>query len=214
MAILYFAWFRDSSFVAVRDVKVEGVTGSDRAAIASALTRAAHGMTTLDVGTDKLRSAVSGYPTVASVSADPSFPHGLTIHVAERQPALLASDGKRQVPVGADGLLLPGVKVAAKLPVLRVDALPSSGRLGGEALPEALALGAAPAPLRPLVAGASMTRAYGIVVTLRGGITLRFGMAADPAAQWAAAAAVLADPRVTSLSYVDLRVAERPAVGG
>ena len=41
-------------------------------------------MTTLDLDAAKLASAVSGFPTVASVSADASFPHGLTVHVTER----------------------------------------------------------------------------------------------------------------------------------
>ena len=31
LAIAYFAWFRDSSFVAVENVKVEGVSSTDRA---------------------------------------------------------------------------------------------------------------------------------------------------------------------------------------
>jgi cell division protein FtsQ len=214
LAIAYFAWFRDSSLVAVNDVRVEGATSTDRDRIVSALTDAARGMTTLHVQTDRLRAAVSGFPTVASVSADPSFPHGLTIHVTERRPVLVVADGDRQVPVAADGSLLPGVKVSAALPHLRVSSLPGMGRLGGEALSEARALGAAPPPLRPLIAGAALTHDYGVVVALRGGIAVRFGTADRPAAQWAAAAAVLADPKLTSLAYVDVRVPERPAVGG
>ena len=97
LALAYFGWFRDSSLVAVRDVKVEGVSSADRERIVAALTDAARGMTTLHVQTDRLQSAVREFPTVASVSADPSFPHGLTIHVIERQPALIARAGDRQV---------------------------------------------------------------------------------------------------------------------
>ena len=215
LAIAYFTWFRHSSFVAVQNVKVEGVTTPDRDRITAALTNAADGMTTLDVDAGRLASAVSGFPTVASVSADPSFPHGLTVHVTEQAPRLIATDGQRQVAVAADGSLLLGVDAnESSLPLIHVDSLPSGDRLGGEPLAEARVLAAAPAPLRPLVEGASTTRDYGIVVTLRRGIGLRFGPASKPQSKWAAAAAVLADPKVTSLDYVDVRVPARPAIGG
>jgi len=216
LAITYFAWFRHSSFVAVDDVKVEGVSTSDRGRITAALTDAAAGMTTLDVNTSELASAVSGFPNVASVTADPNFPHGLTVHVTERTPVLVASEGHhRRTPVTANGSLLPGVDVdGSTLPVLRVDDVPASGRLQGEALDEARIIGAAPPPLRSLVEGAATSHDYGIVVTLRRGIDLRFGPASKSRAKWAAAAAVLADPKVTSLEYVDVGVPSRPAIGG
>jgi len=215
LAITYFAWFRHSSFVAVQDVKIEGVNSADRDQVTAALTDAAEGMTTLDVDATRLASAVSGFPTVASVTADPSFPHGLTIHVTERRPVLLASDGQREVAVATGGSLLPGIDLdGLNLTGLHVDDLPESGRLGGEALEETRAIGAAPAPLRPLIEGATTTDDYGIVVTLQGGIDLRFGAASKSRAKWAAAAAVLADPKVTTLEYVDVQVPSRPAIGG
>lgn len=193
---------------------MEGANSSDRPQIVAALTRAAHGMTTLHVQTDRLRSAVNGMPTVASVSADPSFPHGLTIQVTERPPALVAVDGDRQVPVAANGELLPGAKAAESLPRLQVDSLPASGRLSGEPLAQAVTIGAAPPPLRPLIDGVVVTSQYGVVVTMQGGIELRFGSGGNREAKWGAAAAVLADPGLTALTYVDVRVPQRPAVGG
>lgn len=215
LAITYFVWFRHSSFVAVEDIKVAGVSSADRDRVTAALTDAADGMTTLDVDATRLASAVSGFPTVASVSADPSFPHGLTIHVTERKPVLLADDGQRDVAVAAGGSLLPGVDAdGLSLPTLDVEDLPESGRLAGEALEEARVIGAAPAPLRPLIEGATTTDDYGIVVTVQGGIDLRFGAASKSGAKWAAAAAVLADPKVTTLEYVDVQVPSRPAIGG
>jgi cell division protein FtsQ len=215
LAIAYFAWFRHSSFVAVRQVKVEGVDSPDREQITVALTRAAEGMTTLDVDASKLASAVSGFPGVASVTADPSFPHGLTVQVTERRPVLVASDGNRAVAVAADGSLLPALKTGGTdLPVLGVDQLPDGGRLDGQALDDARVVGAAPGPLRPLVDGVATTHAHGIVVSIRGGIDLRFGTAGKAPAKWAAAAAVLADPKVSSLEYVDVQVPARPAIGG
>ena len=215
LAIAYFAWFRHSSFVAVENVKVEGVSSADRDRVTAALTDAAKGMSTLDLDASKLASAVSGFPTVASVTADASFPHGLTVHVTERTSVLAASDGDHQVAVAADGSLLPGVEVAGNhLPALKVDQLPPSGRLGGEALDEAHAIAAAPKPLTPLIEGVSATHDYGVVITLHGGIALRFGPASNSTQKWAAAAAVLADPKVTTLGYIDVRVPARPAIGG
>jgi cell division protein FtsQ len=201
--------------VAIRDVKVEGVRASDREQITAALTRAANGMSTLDVDASKLASAVSGFPAVASVTAHPSFPHGLTVDVTERRPVLVASDGDRQVAVAADGSLLPGLSVdGTSLPVLHVDRLPQAGRLDGQALDEARVIASAPGSLRPLIDGTAVTRDYGIVTTLRGGIDVRFGTGSKANAKWAAAAAVLADPSVTNLEYVDVQVPSRPAIGG
>ena len=213
LAIGYFGWLRDSSLVAVREVKVAGVTSTDRERIVAAVTDAARGMTTFHVDSDRLQEAARSFPTVASVQADPRFPHAMTIHVTERRAALIAVDGQRQVPVAADGSVLPTLRVEGEaLPRLSVAELPTTGRLSGEALDEAIAIGAAPAPLRPLIEDASVSPDYGVVLTMRGGIDLRFGETTGMGAKWAAAAAILADRRLTSLDYVDARVAERPAV--
>jgi cell division protein FtsQ len=215
LALAYFGWFRDSSLVAVHDVQVEGVNSADRQRIVAELTDAARGMTTLHVQTDRLQDAVRGFPEVASVSADASFPHGITIQVIERQPKLVVRAGDREMPVAGDGSLLPGAEVADRdLPELPLDELPASGRMSGDPLSEALAIGAAPAPLRPLIAGASVSGDYGIVVTMRGGIELRFGNRDRADQKWTAVAAILADRQLTSVSYVDVRVPDRPAVGG
>jgi hypothetical protein len=114
--------------------------------------------------------------------------------------------------VAGDGWLLPGVE-SKDLPRVAVDALPGSGRLGGDALSEARAVGAAPEALRPLIAGVGFSGDYGIVLTMRGGIELRFGGGGSLDRKWATVAAIIADPELTSLSYVDVRVPERPAVG-
>ena len=52
-------WLRDSSFVAVRDVQVTGVTASDGERVRAALQSAAQEMTTLHVREDALRQAVA-----------------------------------------------------------------------------------------------------------------------------------------------------------
>jgi hypothetical protein len=125
----------------------------------------------------------------------------------------VATDGEQSVPVAADGSLLPGIKAQGDLPQLHVDSLPEGGRLSGAPLAEGLVIGAAPSALRPLIDRATVTHDYGVVVTMHGGIQLRFGTGGDREGQWAAAAAVLADPALGSLTYVDVRVPERPAVG-
>jgi cell division septal protein FtsQ len=214
LALTYFGWFRDSSLVAVSDVQVEGAGGPDRDRIVEALTQAASDMTTLHVDRQALRDAVAGFPTVASVSADPSFPHSLTIRVNERQPVLIAGQGDNEVPVAGDGQLLPGVEAEGGLPRLAIDALPASGRLTGDPLAQARAVGAAPDALRPLIEGVAFSGDYGIVLTMRGGIELRFGGGGSLDRKWSAVAATLADPQLTSLTYLDVRVPERPALGG
>jgi cell division protein FtsQ len=215
LAIAYFAWFRHSSFVAVDNVKVEGVSSSDREQITAALTKAADGMTTLDVDASKLASAVSGFPAVASVTAHPDFPHGLTVEVTERRPVLIASDGDHDVAVAADGSVLGGLSLdGLELPTLQVDELPGAGSLDGTALHEARVVGAAPGALRPLIEDVTTTDDDGIVATLQGGIDVRFGTESKADAKWVAAAAVLADPQVTTLEYVDVQIPSRPAIGG
>jgi cell division protein FtsQ len=211
----YLGWFRDSSLVAVRDVTVEGVTSTDDGRIVAALTSAAKEMTTLHVRMEPLVAAASQFPTVASVSADANFPNGLTVHVTERRPVLIATADGHEVPVASDGTVLTGLPVEGhSLPALRVDSIPASGRLEGTALHEALVVGAAPPPLLKLIEGATLSPRYGIEVSLRGGIPVRFGHASQASEKWAAAAAVLADPKLTSVSYVDVRVPRRPAAGG
>ena len=217
LLVFYFGWFRDSSLVAVRHVTVQGVTTDDDQ-VTAALTDAAKGMSTLDVDRGKLEGAVASFPTVAGISVDPNFPSGMTITVNERPPALIASDGRSETPVAADGTILGGVELskdrAAALPVLQVQQARSSGHLEGSPLSKALVIGAAPKPLRPLIEGEKIEPDLGVVVTMKGGFRIEFGSSEMASRKWAAAAAVLADPKLHSLTYVDVRIPRRPAVGG
>ena len=210
----YFLWLRDSSLVAVTEVEVEGVSGPDQEEIGVALRRAARDMTTLHVRPERLQEAVAGFPIVETVRADAGFPHSLRIEVIERPPTLVVSAGDREVAVAADGTLLPGVEAPEKLPRLVVDQIPAAERLAGEALDQALVLGAAPTELRDLIEGISYTEEVGVQLEMPGGLELRFGSGARALAKWTAAAAVLADPKLESATYVDVGVPERPAVGG
>ena len=83
----------------------------------------------------------------------------------------------------------------------------------GPVLEQVRVLAAAPPALRPYVAGSYFGES-GVDVELSSGIELRFGGAAEAARKWRAAAAVLADPSITALDYVDLSAQGAPAVGG
>ena len=215
LAATYQLWFRNSSFVAVEKVTVEGVHGPEQEAVEAALSQAAGGMTTLNVDDEALEAAVAGFPTVVGVDADADFPHDLALLVRERPPVLLATAGGESLPVAGDGTVLPGVDVSdLKIPSIGVDELPAQGRLSGDALQIARVMGPAPKPLLELVEEISVGGEEGVQVTLRGGVPVWFGGSDDAADKWDAAAAILADPQIDTLTYVDVRVAERPSIGG
>jgi Cell division protein FtsQ/DivIB, C-terminal len=123
--------------------------------------------------------------------------------------------GSDAVAVGPEGQILAWLPLPEdlQLPSLPLSAPPKSGQLAGPVLQQARVLGAAPATLLPYIES-SYYGESGIDVTLRSGIELRFGDASQAATKWKAAAAVLADPSITALDYVDLHAPGRPAVGG
>jgi hypothetical protein len=131
-----------------------------------------------------------------------------------RAVATLGS-GSREMAVGRDGSVRPlrGAKAGRHLPSLAVSDPPASGRVAGPALEQVRVLAAAPVRLRPFLAASDMG-ATGVDVELENGVELRFGDASQAARKWRAAAAVLADPEVTALDYVDLHAPSRPALWG
>lgn len=99
------------------------------------------------------------------------------------------------------------------LPILPLGEPPKGGRLAGPMLAQAHILGAAPAPLRPYLAS-SFYGESGVDVETTAGIELRFGDESQAKKKWKAAAAVLADPEIAELDYVDLHSPGNPAYGG
>jgi cell division septal protein FtsQ len=99
------------------------------------------------------------------------------------------------------------------LPVLPLSEPPKGGRLKGTAREQAEVLGAVPPALRRFLASSRYGES-GVDVELTSGIELRFGDSSQAARKWKAAATVLADRAVTTLSYVDLHAPNHPAVGG
>lgn len=123
-------------------------------------------------------------------------------------------EGSTAVGVSAEGAVLAWLPPpAAALPRLPLAEPPKGGRLAGPMLEQARVLGATPAALRRYVAG-SYYGESGVDVELTSGIELRFGDDSEAAKKWKAAAAVLADPSITALDYVDLHAPGHPSYGG
>ncbi len=140
-----------------------------------------------------------------------------TVTAQVRVPELASTigSGEGAVGVSSDGEIVPFLPVPSEppLPRLPIEAVPQNGHLAGPVLQQAKVLGAAPAVLRPYV-----ERSYygesGIDVVLTTGIELRFGDASQAERKWRAAAAVLADPSITALDYVDLSAPSHPSWAG
>jgi hypothetical protein len=99
------------------------------------------------------------------------------------------------------------------LPLLPLSEPPKGKRLAGPMLQQVRVLGAAPPALRPYLA-ASHYGESGVDVETSSGIELRFGDASLVAQKWKSAAAILADPEITALDYVDLSAPGRPTYAG
>lgn len=99
------------------------------------------------------------------------------------------------------------------LPELPLEEPPPGGRVKGPALQQARVLAAVPPALRPFVSGSRYGEG-GVAVVLDSGIELRFGDPSQAGRKWKAAAAVLADPSIEALDYVNLNSPNRPSYGG
>jgi hypothetical protein len=136
-------------------------------------------------------------------------------HVVLPRATATIGSAEEAVAVSPDGEILAWLTLPeeVQLPRLPLTTVPEKSRLGGSLLEQARVLGAAPAALRPYLES-SYYGESGVDVELRSGIELRFGDATRVAEKWQAVAAVLADPSITALDYVDLHVPRRPAVRG
>jgi cell division protein FtsQ len=215
LAAGYQFWLRDSSFVAVEDVKVSGLTTKDAERVRAALTNAGHTMTTLNVDRGLLEQSVAHYPVVRGLQISTDFPHGLRIRVIEHHPAALVELGGDQVPVAGDGTILRGMPVEGRLPMIETEVTARGERLSSSAaLHAARVAGAAPAPLRSRIEAITARKEDGIVVELPEGPELIFGDGRRAEAKWIAATRVLADPEAEGATYIDVRLPGRPAAGG
>ena len=131
------------------------------------------------------------------------------------QLAAQIGEGEEAVGVSADGAVVRWLPLPEEppLPQLPLEAPPKGGKVRGPALEQVRVLAAVPDQLRPYVEGSYFGQS-GVDVNLITGIELRFGDASQAARKWRAAAAVLADPSITALDYVDLHAPTHPSYGG
>ena len=140
-------------------------------------------------------------------SADP--------HVQIPKLAAAIGEGDEAVAVAGSGAVVRWLPLPEEppLPTLALEEAPKGGRVRGPALEQVRVLAAAPAALRPFLA-----RGYsgesGVEVELTTGIELRFGDATQARKKWRAVSAVLADPAVTALDYVNVTAPNRPVFEG
>jgi cell division protein FtsQ len=140
---------------------------------------------------------------------------GVTPAVEAPKPAATIGSGSDAVAVSSTGAVIPWFKVseAHPLPTLSLEKPPKGGQLAGPALEQVRVLGAVPPALQPYLRSSSYGES-GVEVELSTGIELRFGDSSQIARKWKAVAAVLADPTITLLDYVDVQAPGHPAVGG
>lgn len=212
----YQLWLRNASLFEVRETVVTGLTTADAPRIRTALEQAAGKMTTLNVDHEALERAVARFPAVQSVDADARFPNGLRVAVTEHRPvAVLRTGTGKDVPVGADGLLLTGLDAPPRIAAMRVDALPRDFRLSDPRLVGAVeVIAQAPRSLADQVLQITPSSARGIELALRSGPRLVFGSAEDANIKWTAATAALADPAIQGATYIDVTVPDRAVAGG
>jgi hypothetical protein len=142
-------------------------------------------------------------------------------------PVAQIGEGKTVIVVGDDGRLL-GTRTAADsndsnqkgggkqqkhLVLLPLKQRPKGDRVKGHVLEEVHLIAAAPPAIRRYIADARYGET-GVILTTTTGIEVRFGDDREAMRKWEAAAAILADPSVTLLSYVDVTAPTHPAVGG
>lgn len=125
-------------------------------------------------------------------------------------------EGEEAVGVSADGAVIHWLPLPKEppLPQLPLEEPPKGGRVKGPALEQVRVLAAVPDELRPYVESSYFGESGGVDVNLTTGIELRFGSSSQAARKWRAAAAILADPSITALDYVDLQAPSRPTYYG
>lgn len=135
--------------------------------------------------------------------------------VAVPRLAATIGEGPDAVGVAADGHLIRWLPLPEDppLPRLPLAAPPKGGRVRGPALEQVRVLAAVPSDLRPYLEASSYGEG-GVDVNLTTGIEVHFGNDSQAQRKWRAAAAVLANPEVAALDYVNVQAPSRPSWGG
>lgn len=131
------------------------------------------------------------------------------------KPAATIGEGDEAIGVSAGGKLVRWLPLPEDppLPRLPLDGPPKGGRVRGPALEQVRVLAAVPDALRPYVESSSFGE-DGVEVDLTTGIELIFGDATKARRKWRSAAAVLANPEITALDYVNVTAPNRPTYEG
>jgi hypothetical protein len=166
------------------------------------------------------RSRVIVAIAVVLVAVAAAYWFGIRAGSAEPQvmvPKLAAmiGEGDEAAGVAGDGAVVRWLPLPEdpQLPQLPLEEAPKGGRVKGTALEQVQVLAAVPDALRPYLA-----RSYfgenGVAVELTTGIEIYFGDAGQVRQKWRAAAAILADPEVTALDYVNVISPKRATYEG
>lgn len=130
-------------------------------------------------------------------------------------PVAAIGSGEDAVGVAANGTVLVDWPPPAEgsVPTVSLDVPPKGPRVKGPVFEQVRVLAAVPPALRPYVER-SFYGESGVNVVLDSGIELRFGTSGEAERKWRAAAAVLANPEVVSLDYVNLQAPGKHSIGG
>ncbi|HEX3041352.1 MAG TPA: hypothetical protein VHP56_04615 [Solirubrobacterales bacterium] len=136
-------------------------------------------------------------------------------HVEVPKLAAAIGEGEEAVGVAGNGAAVRWLPLPEDppLPRLPLDEVPKGGRVKGTALEQVRILAAVPDELRPFVESSYFGES-GVDVNLTTGIELRFGDASQARRKWNAVAAILADPSITALDYVNVVAPSRPVYDG
>lgn len=131
------------------------------------------------------------------------------------RPAATIGSGSEAIAVTAGGAVVRWFPLDDEpdLPQLPLTEVPKGGHLRGPALQQARVLGGAPVALQPYLASSRYGES-GVDVETTSGIELRFGDATQLEKKWKAVAAVLADPSIEVLDYVNVAAPSHPSIGG
>jgi hypothetical protein len=136
-------------------------------------------------------------------------------HVQVPKLAAAIGEGDEAVGIAGNGAAVRWLPLPEDppLPRLPLEEVPKGGRVKGTALEQVRILAAVPDQLRPFVESSYFGES-GVDVNLTTGIELRFGDASQARRKWNAVAAILADPSITALDYVNVVAPSRPVYDG
>jgi len=214
--VAFHYWFRDSSFVEIKNLEVRGVSShtEEGGQITSAINVATGEMTTLHLQPELLTEELARFPRVESTKIEASFPNDATVTVVQRGNGSVFDTGADELLIATDGTVLGTAGAGTEsLPRIEAGDPPAGSMVEGRTLVQALVLGAVPDEIRSFVDSSDFGK-DGVEVTMSNGMVLLFGDASKADQKWKAAASIISDPEVPSTSYVDLSVPRRPAVRG